>query len=193
VAADTGSDGEGIDSGDQSLELLSWQEMATLSGPWAYFVACSERDMDNHAYWQSSTVSSVLVRVVRGRRCGSPEQLFQEWAAALQFPYYFGHNWDALHECIRDLEWLPANGYIIVATHIEDVLTDYADDFEYFIDYLRDTAQDWASRKIPAPFRVVFHCRASNEHRAWLRLEHSGIAVEKRRVRNFGRTSELET
>lgn len=36
----------------------------------------------------------------------SERQLFSYFAAELAFPDYFGHNWDALDECMRDLSWV---------------------------------------------------------------------------------------
>jgi hypothetical protein len=39
---------------------------------------------------------------------------FQELARALRFPDYFGHNWDAVYDCLTDLNWLPAAGYVLV-------------------------------------------------------------------------------
>jgi hypothetical protein len=58
-----------------------------------------------------------LVVCIRGKRCTTRASLFQECAAALQFPDYFGDNWDALEECITDLEW----GYFQIASRISIV------------------------------------------------------------------------
>ncbi len=33
---------------------------------------------------------------------------------ALQFPGYFGNNWDALHDCLRDGSWLPNHTEIVL-------------------------------------------------------------------------------
>ncbi len=38
----------------------------------------------------------------------SKQKLLRVLAHQLQFPAYFGYNWDALEECLRDLSWLPA-------------------------------------------------------------------------------------
>ena len=51
-------------------------------------------------------------------------ELFDEFSAALQFPLYFGENWDAFDECLSDLDWLPVGGgRVIVVTEPEHVLT----------------------------------------------------------------------
>src|SRR5438552_17320122 len=53
-------------------------------------------------------------RVLRGHKCRTSDQLFDEFGAALQFPEYFGENWDALNDCLTDLAWLPAAEYPLV-------------------------------------------------------------------------------
>jgi RNAse (barnase) inhibitor barstar len=56
------------------------------------------------------------VRVVRleGSRIKSKGDLLAAVATTLNFPDYFGHNWDALDECLGDvdeptvIEWIEA-------------------------------------------------------------------------------------
>ena len=52
------------------------------------------------------------VRVPSGIR--SKEKLLGIFAKQLQFPGYFGWNWDAFEECLRDLSWLPDQQLIVV-------------------------------------------------------------------------------
>ncbi len=33
------------------------------------------------------------------------QRIFEEIAVKLEFPNYFGYNWDALDECLMDLAW----------------------------------------------------------------------------------------
>src|SRR6185312_9466718 len=135
--------------------------------PWCYFVVASLRSADAFAgalaHEQPSGGQSTVVRVIQGRHCSTAQAVFQEWSAALQFPYYFGHNWDAFDECITDLEWLPGTCYVLAVTQIDQVLPNFAEDFNIFVGSLRWAHEQW---KIPnrgnmdeqtAPFTIVFH------------------------------------
>ena len=42
------------------------------------------------------------------------EDFLRAASKALQFPAYFGSNWDAFEECITDLSWLEADGYALL-------------------------------------------------------------------------------
>src|SRR6516162_7921723 len=64
----------------------------------------------------------VVVKRIRGHKAKSTAALFDEMAAALQFPSYFGENWNALDECLNDLEWLPGDGYVLVFERAPDLL-----------------------------------------------------------------------
>jgi RNAse (barnase) inhibitor barstar len=61
--------------------------------------------------------TGLAVRAVRGRKTRTREALFNEFAAALQFPYYFGENWPAFNECLADLEWISAPAGIVILVY----------------------------------------------------------------------------
>lgn len=96
---------------------------------WAKVLAGRERDIDTML--QSDKQRGRVNRIIRGKRCTTEKELFQEFAAALQFPYYFGENWDAFDECISDLNWLDAERCSIAITNCDQLLAEstYCDVF----------------------------------------------------------------
>ncbi|MGR6917442.1 barstar family protein [[Actinomadura] parvosata] len=56
-------------------------------------------------------------RVVDGRACRTRAAFFDEVARALSFPGYFGRNWDALTDCLRDI-----GAVTLVVEHAEELL-----------------------------------------------------------------------
>ena len=49
---------------------------------------------------------------------GSKQALMSAVAERLCFPDYFGGNWDAFEECIRDLSWIPPGPILLVHSDI---------------------------------------------------------------------------
>ena len=106
--------------------------------------------------------TGLALKVIRGRHCKTTANLFVEFSRALEFPDYFGHNWDALEECLADLEWLPAKGYILLITDAAHVLPDDEAQYETFLEILRDAGEAWGNGQAEmgaqraTPFHVLF-------------------------------------
>ena len=73
-------------------------------------------------------------------------------ADKLEFPAYFGRNWDALEECLRDLSWLPANQAICLI-HEDLPLRAGSRDREIYLSLLAECP---TKSDRPHPIRVVF-------------------------------------
>jgi len=74
---------------------------------------------------------------IDGKSITRKEQFLNHVATALHFPKSFGHNWDALEECLLDLE-SDADGYVIVYDHIDGLLGTHPDQFETLVEIFRD-------------------------------------------------------
>ncbi|MCI0427085.1 MAG: barstar family protein [Nitrospiraceae bacterium] len=102
------------------------------------------------------------LKVIKGAKCQTTDGLLIECARVLDFPDYFGHNWDALEECLADLEWLPAKGYVLLITDAAHVLSDDGEEYETFLEILRDAGEAWGngqsemSARRATPFHVLF-------------------------------------
>lgn len=91
------------------------------TGTQTALLAGSPRDADNAAYALAG--NGHLVRIVRGAKMPTVAAVYAEFAAALQFPYYFGENKDAFDECLRDWrDWLGDAPNLIVVVRDADLL-----------------------------------------------------------------------
>jgi hypothetical protein len=76
-------------------------------------------------------------------------QLLKNLAVALGFPDWFGHNWDALEDCLTDLSWRDASAHVLLIENPKP-----GDDLGVLIDILRSSAESWAARG--KPFFAIF-------------------------------------
>ncbi|MDF0531832.1 barstar family protein [Tsukamurella sp. 8F] len=99
---------------------------------------------------------SPAVRAVRGSRMRTKAALLDEVSAALQFPLTFGGNWDALADCLGDLDWIAGTVVLAIAESLE-VLADDEDALPVFASILADV-----TARPEAPLTVALHAGADD-------------------------------
>jgi hypothetical protein len=135
---------------------------------------------------QATRGRQAAVRIVRGAKARTTPDLFDEFAAALQFPYYFGENWDALHECLADLSWLVGDAYILFLTDAHRLLDrESAEELALLFGILENTARKWTQTEkggfgsAPRPFHVVFQCAPEDESGLLTRFANLGRSLSR--------------
>jgi RNAse (barnase) inhibitor barstar len=90
------------------------------------------------------------------------EQLFDALERKLQLPQYFGRNWDALGECLRDLSWISARRVVIVHEDLPCIDTTA---LSTYLDVLLYCIKDWRPEEdhelvvaFPAEMRDEIEC-----------------------------------
>ncbi|MCX4097227.1 barstar family protein [Nocardia sp. alder85J] len=96
-----------------------------------------------------------LARELRGARMRTLAGVFDEFAAAFQFPYYFGENKDAFDECLRDLDEFvgAAAGYVALIRDSAELLADEPGELSWFAAATSDAAAYWSAKH--AVYRAV--------------------------------------
>ena len=85
----------------------------------------------------------LAVVVLDGATASSLAGFFQELARALRFPDYFGHNWDAVYDCLTDLHWLPAAGYVLVLDGFDHLARSEPGQWDIGLKVLREACAFW--------------------------------------------------
>ncbi|MFK0294166.1 barstar family protein [Streptomyces sp. NPDC090442] len=75
---------------------------------------------------------------------GDKAAFMDRCAAALDFPAYFGANWDALADCLTDLSWCPpARGRLLVVTGWQEYAAAAPEDWGVVEGVLADAVGYW--------------------------------------------------
>jgi hypothetical protein len=70
-------------------------------------------------------------------------------AEALAFPPGFGGNWDALRDCLADLSWRPAPGYLLVLERPRHFADAHREDCATAFEVFADVVEQWRARQTP--------------------------------------------
>lgn len=85
----------------------------------------------------------------------SEKKLHQILARGLQFPEWYGRNWDALADCLSDMSWHEADGYVLILQRAEILRAAEPESFATFLEILADSARSWKDAGIA--FRVLLN------------------------------------
>ncbi len=111
----------------------------------AYFVDTRDRE----ALVETGRELGYAVLPVDLRTCADADTAIREIAEALQFPDWFGGNLDALADCLNDLSWLPAAGYVLVIEHTGDWRAQAPESVDAVLEILDEAAERWAQARVP--------------------------------------------
>jgi len=106
-----------------------------------------EVDGAAHRRWRRRAgAGRAQVRVLHADRMPTLSRLYAQFALGWDFPDYFGQNASALEDCLTDLAWAPAPGYVCVIDRAEALLIDDAPEaLAMLVDLLTRVGEYWGT------------------------------------------------
>ncbi|MFB7982793.1 barstar family protein [Streptomyces vinaceus] len=106
---------------------------------------------------------SVYVARLSGQDMPDEIATFQHFYEFLKFPEYFGWNWNAFYDCMRDLRWLSSDYHVLIIESAESILSEDDVAREEFFRTLLRVGQAWSYTKRPegvtlSKLSVVLSC-----------------------------------
>jgi len=90
-----------------------------------------------------------LVQRIDLRSTRNRDELLAAIGYGLGFPEWFGYNWDALSDCLLDMGWRPAEGYVIILDHCDGIHAHAENDFITLVQVFQHVASEWREQGIP--------------------------------------------
>lgn len=131
------------------------------------------------------------VRFLHAKRMTTTTALWDEFEAVLQWPTFFGRNWNAFHDFLQDLQWIDAAAYAFVIFDADllleaqphdpnhgqpDYLAAFVTDFRRYAEGFREPwLTSWTETRPPKPYHLVLHVEAERERHLLARLAAAGV------------------
>jgi len=88
---------------------------------------------------QRFSENDAFIARIADRIC-TTQQLFELLYRLLTLPGYFGFNWNALFDCLRDFHWIDQKVVVIVHDQLPELPPL---DLRAYLEVLRDAVVDW--------------------------------------------------
>jgi RNAse (barnase) inhibitor barstar len=89
------------------------------------------------------------------------DSLFHALDRSLEFPDYFGYNWNAVDECLSDMSWRPSQGYCLVFLNPNTLCQRDMQVFELFLEVVKYASDCWSKEGIP--FKLILPSLSEQE------------------------------
>ena len=104
---------------------------------------------DPEPLFAGAEAAGCLVQRVDLAGARDKDEMLTAIGKSLGFPEWFGHNWDALADCLGDLSWLQADGYLILHEHGDGFRASHGEDFATALQIFEAAAEAWRQARIP--------------------------------------------
>jgi RNAse (barnase) inhibitor barstar len=104
--------------------------------------------MDKKAVVAAAKANGFAAFRVNLAKTGNKEEMLDSIAKALKFPKWFGRNFDALADCLADMAWKPADGYLVLLEHCDGVHGKAESDFVTTLQTFEQAASEWREEGI---------------------------------------------
>ena len=102
----------------------------------------------------ATRASRLALYRIPGGGVTSKDQLMSETSKSLGFPKWFGANWDAFRDLLRDFSWARSSGYVVIFRDANVLASAAPKDFQVLVQVAAEVSQDW--RQWEVPFHFVF-------------------------------------
>lgn len=137
------------------MSELWWADKA----PWIQVIPTDSTVSAVQALPPSGTIYSARMR---GREMKDTDGVFTQFYETLRLPDYFGWNWNALRDCLKDLGWLEATRYLLTVDNADFILSENPEERDIFFRILSDSVKYWAAKpqypRDKVPLHVVLLC-----------------------------------
>ncbi|ANF95956.1 barstar family protein [Paenibacillus bovis] len=165
--------------------MLTDDGCISLEKPYFYVKYPDKMEFSEPWIQNSNNSPNVKITFLDGDHCTTVEGLFKEFNEKFDFPSYFGWNWNALDECLSDLDWLDAHGHIACIRNAEKLLGLYDSDLLIILDILKMNVLEWnkgrsyfSPEKPPMPFNVIFYCSKEHQEEFIKKLQKANIHAD---------------
>ena len=101
------------------------------------------------------TAAGWAARLLNGDGLGGRSAFLAACGSALDFPDWYGQNWDALSDCLRDLSWLPGAGVAVLWAAPDVLAAADARSFRTAVDVFAEAAYGRDALSLPPLYLLL--------------------------------------